>query len=274
MRCIFCRSDSSSSRSEEHIIPYSLGNRSHTLRPGIVCDTCNNYFSREVERPFLEAPAIQRLRFHQVLENRRGRVPPIPGLIFPDVPVTVWRDFKTGGTSVDVPVNAYERIAGMSEGKLFLPMSGVAPTGPVISRFLAKVAVEAMAQRISDFPEGLDYLCDEVQLNPIRDHARRGRQLAWPIHSRRIYDADSRIKVAGDDLGQTLHEYDFLVTEASEWYLVLAIFGLELTINLGGPDIDGYIKWLANNDDLSPLYAGKNATYAMPRIPSSADEGK
>jgi hypothetical protein len=261
------------SRSEEHIIPHSLGNRLHTLRPGIVCDACNNYFSREVERPFLESTEIQRLRFHQGLENRRGRIPPIPGVILPDVPVTVSRDFKTGDTSVDVAANAYERIAGMSHGKLFLPISGVPPARPVISRFLAKVAIEAMAQEISSSPENLDYLCYEPQLDPIRDHARRGRYAFWPIHSRRIYDADSRIIVAGNDVGQILHEFDFLVTEASEWYLVLAIFGLELTINLGGPEIDGYVRWLAENGDASPLYAGKNGAYVVPSLPPDADGG-
>lgn len=38
MHCIFCKCDSTNSKSVEHIIPESLGNKSHILRPGIVCD--------------------------------------------------------------------------------------------------------------------------------------------------------------------------------------------------------------------------------------------
>ena len=127
MRCIFCRAESSSSQSKEHIIPHSLGNRRHVLKPGIVCDACNNYFSREVERPFLNAPAIQHLRFHQLLESRKGSIPPIPGLILPDIPVTLYRDYKTGGISVDFPTESINRFAAMPGGELVFSMSGLPP---------------------------------------------------------------------------------------------------------------------------------------------------
>jgi len=40
---------------------------------------------------------------------------------------------------------------------------------------------------------------------------------------------------------------------------VIAIFGLELTINMGGPEIGGYSKWLDEHVNISPLYFGKNA---------------
>ena len=63
MRCLFCRGDSTASRSVEHIVPESLWNTEHVLPPGVVCDACNNYFAREVEKPFLDSPAITRLRF-------------------------------------------------------------------------------------------------------------------------------------------------------------------------------------------------------------------
>ena len=43
---------STNSRSKEHIVPQSLGGTEHILPPGVVCDKCNNYFSRAVEKPF------------------------------------------------------------------------------------------------------------------------------------------------------------------------------------------------------------------------------
>lgn len=54
MRCFFCKEDSSSSKSIEHIVPESIGNKAFTLPCGYVCDKCNNYLAREVEKPFLE----------------------------------------------------------------------------------------------------------------------------------------------------------------------------------------------------------------------------
>jgi hypothetical protein len=40
----------------------------------------------------------------------------------------------------------------------------------------------------------------------------------------------------------------------SEYYAVIAIFGIEYAINLGGPELEGYERWLKENDNRSPLY--------------------
>src|SRR6267154_1084155 len=53
VRCIFCKQNSALSRSVEHIVPESLGNTQHILPIGVVCDACNNYLAREVEKPLL-----------------------------------------------------------------------------------------------------------------------------------------------------------------------------------------------------------------------------
>jgi hypothetical protein len=53
---------------------------------------------------------------------------------------------------------------------------------------------------------------------------------------------------------ELLHEFDLLVTETMEHYFVVAICGAEFVINLGGPMLDGYQRWLKQNGDASPLY--------------------
>jgi len=58
---------------------------------------------------------------------------------------------------------------------------------------------------------------------------------------------------------QTVHEYTLLQTPFGELYFVLAIFGLELVINMGGAEITGYQEWLEATGGASPLYHGKNA---------------
>jgi len=265
MRCIFCRGDTTGSVSREHIVPESLGNTQLVLPRGVVCDKCNNYFAREVEKPFVMSPAVRSLRFSQELENKRGRLPWIPGLILPDVPVMVTRNPRINLTSVDVPQAYSERVAGMRSGSLILPLGGREPPERVTSRFMAKVAIEALAERVISHDGGQDYICDERQLDLLRDHARIGRTSTWPVYVRTIYDADAKISVAGRPLQQVVHEFDFLSTQWGEWFFILALFGLELTINIGGPDIEGYGRWLRENSNISPLYRPeKPGAYPMP----------
>lgn len=263
MRCLFCKNDSSTSRTVEHIIPESLGNVSHTLPPGVVCDQCNNYFSHGVEKPFLESAPLLLLRFEQAVPSKRGKVPPVVGLVLPDMPAVVTREShgKTG-MSLMVDPSMIPRLLRAKKGALILPRStDNLPDGAIISRFLAKVALEAMAGRVASYAGGVEYLVDEVQLDPIRDHARRGGPTReWPIHVRRIYPANHiwRNDSSGDH--QVVHEFDILKTNWEEWFFVCAIFGLELVINYGGPEIDGYFRWLSEHQEESPLYCGKNSS--------------
>jgi hypothetical protein len=82
----------------------------------------------------------------------------------------------------------------------------------MLSRFMAKVALEAMAARVVGHEGGQDYLCDEHQLDDLRDHARHGRISRWPVHTRHIYAADAKTVLPGGESEQVIHESDFLVT--------------------------------------------------------------
>jgi HNH endonuclease len=270
MRCIFCKNDSSNSRSVEHIIPESLGNTTKILPRGVVCDACNNYFARKVEKPFLEAPALMSLRFHQAIPNKKRTVPPISGVLLPGFPITAYRYLEGSFAGmIDVPPEAVDRIVQNDGGTLLLPSGGQPPSDKIISRFLAKVAVESMAERLLNIPGGVDYIVDEAQLDTIRNHARRGDTPDWPHHSRRIYDVHEKWT---DELGsevQMVHESDILQTTWGEWFFVLAIFGLELVINYGGSEIEGYRRWLSENNGDSPLYSGKNKASSQLRRTAS-----
>jgi len=239
------------------------------LPKGVVCDGCNNYFAKAVEKPFLESAGVKALRFHESLKSKKGRVPPIDGILAPGVKVRVTRHPRSDMTSIDVPEEAVRSLLQKSSGVLILPTEGPMPTGPVVSRFLAKIALESMAARLLGHPEGLAYLSDEPQLDAIRDHARRGRTPAWPVHIRRIYPSEASVP-SEDGPQQVVHESDFLVTDANEWYFVLAVFGTEFAINIGGPHLDGYRRWLDENDGASILYSTKNLSlYPMPTIGSA-----
>jgi hypothetical protein len=275
MICIFCKEDSSSSRSVEHVIPESLGNSTLTLPPGVVCDRCNNYFARKVEKPFLDSIEMSALRFHQGIPNKRGMVPPLRGVLSPQIPVAVYRYLSGPFTVVvEVPAGGIDDLLATKSGVLILPAPDDRWSERLTSRFLAKVAVEYLATQFVTYDGGIAYLATETQLDLIRDHARRGGNKTWPYHSRRIYAADDEGSPQNDRDTQIVWECDILQTDVGELYFVLALFGLELTINYGGPEIEGYLQWIDSHDGISPLYFGKNAEnpdsvprVAAPRLP-------
>ncbi len=263
MRCIFCRQDSNESKSVEHIIPESLGNKVNTLSQGIVCDKCNNYFSREVEKPFLEHSAIELLRFEEGVENKKGRIPPTMGIIFPDALVEVRKTFKDGiAGEVRVPTEIFNKIVNLKSGQIILKKFNdelSLPNGSVLSRFIGKIAIEAFAQRLQNSEQLLEEFIDDVQMDSLRNHVRLGKEKVWDCNVRRIYKSTNYWRDgSSDEIYQITNEYDFLVTDEDEWYFVIALFGIEFSINIGGTSIDGYKKWLLKHDNVSPLHFGKN----------------
>lgn len=258
MRCIFCKRDSSLSRSREHIIPESLGNSEHLLPPGVVCDGCNNYFARKVEKQFLESPALTVLRFQEGISNKRGLVPMVNGIIPPNWPVKCSRN-DAGELEIYIDDrHAAAEIARLSSGKLIIPASGPPPDNLVVSRFLAKAGLEALAARLVGHIDLLEEFVDEPQLDALRGHARKAIEPNWPFSRRQIYNADQSWS-DGSLQFQVVHEFDLLQTETNEWYFVLALFGMEFVINLGGPSIEGYEKWLSEHGSASPLYVARNS---------------
>ncbi|MBT3070019.1 hypothetical protein KKP04_03935 [Rhodomicrobium sp. Az07] len=102
---------------------------------------------------------------------------------------------------------------------MLFPLARDLPDTQVVSRFLAKIALEAMALRLVDFPQGITYLCDEAQLDVLHDHARKGYISPWPVHIRTIYHQNGKTFGLEGKAEQIVHEFGFLVTEQSEWFL-------------------------------------------------------
>lgn len=264
MKCIFCKQDSSTSVSVEHVIPESLGNKKTVLPKGAVCDSCNNYFASKVEKPVLASGEFTQLRFNQLIKNKKGRVPETKIIIGPHA-VTARRngklDFSFKPEDFD-KIQAY--LNTTKKGMVAIPVSGSPPHNHHLSRFLAKMALEALAFRWLKNKGWNEYIVGHEQLDEIRNFARcPKRNEIWEYSKRRIYDEDSSQKTIGGVGYQVLNEWDILVTgdiDNSEFYFVLAIFGMEYAINLGGNGMDGYKAWLEKNDNISPLYLEKNIT--------------
>jgi len=259
MRCLFCKSETDASEPFEHILPESLGNAEHVLKRGVVCGKCNNYFASKVEKPFLEDPVIVSLRFHEAVPSKKGRIPKMQGIIPQSMSVVdVYRDSENLQVSIDIPDKDVDKIKSLNTGSLVLLAPQLPEANAISSRFLAKVALEALANRLDSRTEWLEELVDKSELDEVRNHARYGSPTEWPIAIRQIYESSMRWN--SQDLAgyQIVHEFDFLYTGENELYFILAIFGYEFVINMGGPDLEGWENWLKQNQGVPPLHSGKN----------------
>lgn len=223
-----------------------------------MCDKCNNYFGRKIEAPLLEEPFFKNARARQGILSKRGLIPHLPAYLIGSGPVFVAID----GASIDFKGNdashTQKIFADIQNDKtqgIFIPLAkDELLDKKLMSRFLAKAAYEMLILRCLKVDGGLKYILNERQLDPVRHYARVGdRPHIWPFHRRRIYDENAVISFGDSDM-QILHEMDLLVTPEREYYFVVCFFGEEFVLNLGGPTIDGYEKWLRKNHFRSPLY--------------------
>ena len=258
MRCLFCKADSSQSRSVEHAIPEALGNRTFVLPVGVVCDGCNNYFAVKVEGPLLKTGSLQQLRARQGVPSKRGRIMPVLGR-FEDIDADL-AAYRLNAGQVLLATTELSAAPMVSDalrnglGGLFVHEEPPRLDQRLFSRLIAKIALELIAERICHVPGWEEFGIDHPQFDPIRGYARFGHGPPWPVLSRRIYDEEATILPASGDPQQTIYETDVLLTSSGEGYAVICLFGVEHTINLVTPSVEGYRAWLTDNAGRSPLY--------------------
>jgi len=267
MHCIFCKLPSSNSKGQEHIVPQSLGNTEHVLRPGIVCDKCNNYFASKVEGKVLNSSHFKNLRGRQGVYSKKNKVPFFEALMLGE---KVRMQNSHEGKIVELSPVLFEKIKSAKTGQIIIPMEGDF-NKKLFSRFLAKIGLEILTSRICDIPGWESEIIHNEALDEIRNFARfdRGPQ-EWPFHSRRIYDENAYGLSEDGERYQVVHEQDIVATESwktddgisGTFYAVVCIFGVEYAINLSEPTTDSYIEYLKINNGQSPLY--KNSPLPQP----------
>jgi hypothetical protein len=262
MNCIFCKRDSSKSRSVEHVIPESLGNTEHVLEPGIVCDQCNNYFASKVEGPLLSDPYFRYQCSQADIPSKKGRPARVRGLHPQSRSVIeVVRNLDGSGISVGAAFENDEKrwvesLLKADTGRIYISHPE-APDETLMSRFLAKVVVECLALKLRERDDEISEIVSERALDPLRDCARRGPSIPlWPFHLRMLYPPDFAFSRAGQESYEVLHEWIFTGLGGERLYFILGLFGVEYTLNLGEREIESYLTWLQTNSGRSPLYPG------------------
>ncbi len=241
----------------------------HVLPQGWVCDDCNNYLSREVEAPFLNSCYGRHSRFEMRVPSKRGKVPPATGLHAQslsrvDLYVDKEGSFGICAAPEENEKHFVESILKNTHGTLYVPAATLPQQNYETARFIAKVALEVLAYRGMDLPGWNKEVADKTELNELRTYVRRGQPgFIWPVHIRRIYPPEFLFADEIFPPHEVLHEWDILsipdttTPKVAEYYAVIAIFGVEFAINLGGPELDGFHQWLKDNNNASFLYSKK-----------------
>jgi hypothetical protein len=147
-----------------------------------------------------------------------------------------------------------ESLLKAETGRIYIPYPE-APDETLMSRFLAKIAVECLALKLLELADGINEIVSERALDPLRNYARRGpAKPIWPFHTRILYPPDFAFSRAGQEPYEVLHEWVFTGLGGNSLYFVLGLFGVEYTLNLGEREIECYLAWLQTNSDRSPLY--------------------
>lgn len=277
MNCIFCHSISDNSKSVEHIIPESLGNKEHILWRGAVCDKCNNYFATKIEKELLGQPYFVSMRHRNFIKSKKNRPVPIrvPAPQSKNGFEYVWMD--DNGKNIEITFESESKLVSLirsgQKKHMIVPMfSEPDPNNYILSRFLAKCALGYLALRFDNvenlYRNEIVNFFKEEQFDNIRKYARFGESVKfWPYHQRRIYSEGNWFineKEDGIQPYEILHELDLLSLNCKstdeifycELYFVVVIMGIEYVINIAEPEIDGYKNWLDENNQKCPIRRG------------------
>jgi len=161
----------------------------------------------------------------------------------------------------------YERLKRLDamfirQNVLVFPME-VRPPAKEMSRFLAKMAFEALFERFSmSVGDGEAYeILSTEHYDRIRKWARYGHNFdEWPYHYRAYFPEETLMKhPETKNWVQFGFGYDLLLTDVPETYFVFSFHGHEFAINVGGPALKGYEEWLTQNNQVSFLVEKKGS---------------
>lgn len=261
MKCIFCKNNSDNTKSVEHIIPESLGNKSHILQKGIVCDKCNNYFSTKIEKQVLELDYFKSLRHRNNILTKKNRLPTENAFVKHLRSIGNIEIVNRNGNILEVNVEKKELFELINTGninKLYIPILTEPEKDNIyISRFLGKVALEALADKFCNIENWNNDFVEHTGLDDLRNYVRFGHGKFWNYNQRKVYEEYDIFQDIEDFnkpvTYQTLYEYDFLYIEMKFLFFVCIILGTEYVINMSEPNLEVYNEWIKKNNNKSPL---------------------
>lgn len=270
--CLFCRGDGPFT-TVEHIVPESLGNDSDVLRD-VVCDRCQNYLGRAVEKPAFDATPFGFWRTVLGTKTKAGALPK-----FASLPP------KSGAFPSEHPLTDHFQVSANEDASttLNIPQSINNPNGRspqlkivfspwhifTMGRFLGKIGLEYLALKQRD-------VAMSKSLDQIRNYVRRGSVgWLWPIylgHSGKFSDLRTSVALADDTLEIETECYRYSLGEHVDGGHVFAFgIGIEVyVIDLYSPAPGRLSGKLIDGVSLSCIHYSKSELKAQrPSSPKS-----
>ena len=184
--CIFCHKDSLNSKSIEHIIPESLGNKHHFLPKGYVCDECNHYFAIKIENELLSQPYFVSMRFRNEILTKKGKHVK-EKMMFQGTMKSAEVVLQTTDKGFELSFFDEDLFDYVKKGEVteIIAKYISEPEYPnkMMSRFLAKCAYEYFLYNVGKEKYDLcvqELLCKESDiLKALREYARYGKGEYW-----------------------------------------------------------------------------------------------
>ncbi len=189
MKCVFCGENSEDSKSVEHIIPESMGNKKYTLPRGCICDKCNNYFSSAIEGPVLAYEDIKRIISYEGIMSKKGRVKDGEVLFGGEIcKFNIVNYNNEPAILLGVPPELCANILN-GKGPSIAIAKGIDlrnyANDYLYTRFLGKIAIEAFVYEIiqigSNYNEWIDKIRERFAV--LIKFVRQGnqRRIPWPV---------------------------------------------------------------------------------------------
>lgn len=187
--CLFCKLTNNSFRQKEHPFQESLGNTRIVLPPGVVCDKCNNYFSK-LENDFINTNPVFFWRCFLPITTKKGNPPKV---ILPKG--SIYR--REPNSPLELPTICIQQTCEKEEleriATEFRPDASEYSLPPIqlpheniqrSSRVLAKIALELLC--LYDYPRAFSPAFDTVRnFARYAPQERQGQYIpyAWNIHA-------------------------------------------------------------------------------------------
>jgi hypothetical protein len=221
--CLYCGSDGPFS-TKEHVVPESLGN-DELILIGEVCDACQRYFGKEIERYALDKTPLAFWRVFLRISTKKGKLPAVDfGQIREDkgtIPDRHAHHDNVGLTahkdgSVSVDIDNDEIVRGILDGTKTEFRIVLTPKKlHMLGRFLGKVGLGILAT--SDPARARDQRFDRV-----RRYARYGDfSELWPIFhytQGRFQDLRRTVAATGQKGFEEVQLYSYGLLEVKETY--------------------------------------------------------
>ena len=227
-KCLFCNKEGPFS-SPEHIIPEALGNDDLILLEE-VCDNCNQYFGKEIEKFVLGKTPLAFWRTYQGIRKKKGKLPHVdlsqPQRQKGRLPkVHPLHDNLVGFTchedySVSVDISADEIVGEILEGRreqfnfVFTP-----EVLSMMGRFLCKIGIELVCLSESARARSDPFL-------KARRFSRFGEfEGLWPIFYFKSGDLKNLKQMKADSEGilEEVFCYQYRLLEIADLYTVLSL---------------------------------------------------